>query len=137
MSNRSLDPSKGRREVKISARGVKTILFGTSEIDLAAVEQLVDPGQLNAIGQALYYARQRYMDGRRTLPEILDAVMADVDRDGLDALDRRSVGDLVRFRPPDEYVLRNILEKLHLQNRIQAVVYAVRQGLVGHPSQTQ
>jgi two-component system nitrate/nitrite response regulator NarL len=26
--------------------------------------------------------------------------------------------------------VRNILEKLHLQNRIQAAVYAVRQGLV-------
>jgi DNA-binding NarL/FixJ family response regulator len=26
--------------------------------------------------------------------------------------------------------LRNILDKLHLQNRIQAAVYAVRQGLV-------
>jgi DNA-binding NarL/FixJ family response regulator len=29
--------------------------------------------------------------------------------------------------------LRNILEKLHLQNRIQAAVYAVRQGLVNEP----
>jgi DNA-binding NarL/FixJ family response regulator len=29
--------------------------------------------------------------------------------------------------------LRNILEKLHLQNRIQAAVYAVRQGLVNGP----
>ena len=29
--------------------------------------------------------------------------------------------------------LRNILEKLHLQNRIQAAVYAVRQGLVSDP----
>jgi DNA-binding NarL/FixJ family response regulator len=29
--------------------------------------------------------------------------------------------------------LRNILEKLHLQNRIQAAVYAVRQGLVDEP----
>ncbi|MBI1879707.1 MAG: response regulator transcription factor [Chloroflexi bacterium] len=28
--------------------------------------------------------------------------------------------------------LRNILEKLHVQNRIQAAVYAVRQGLVDH-----
>ncbi len=33
--------------------------------------------------------------------------------------------------------LRNILEKLHLQNRIQAAVYAVRQGLVGDSSQKQ
>jgi DNA-binding NarL/FixJ family response regulator len=31
--------------------------------------------------------------------------------------------------------LRNILEKLHLQNRIQAAVYAVRQGLVEEPSE--
>lgn len=30
--------------------------------------------------------------------------------------------------------LRNILEKLHLQNRIQAAVYAVRQGLAREPS---
>jgi two-component system nitrate/nitrite response regulator NarL len=33
--------------------------------------------------------------------------------------------------------LRNILEKLHLQNRIQAAVYAVRQGLVGQSQQAQ
>jgi len=106
---KSLDPSKGRREVKISTRGVKTILFGTSEINLAAVEGLVDPSQLNAIGQALYYARQRYMDGGRTVPEILDAVMADVDLSGLDVLDRRSVGDLARFR---RYELAAALNRL-------------------------
>ncbi len=33
--------------------------------------------------------------------------------------------------------LRNILEKLHLQNRIQAAVYAVRQGLVNNPVQSE
>jgi DNA-binding NarL/FixJ family response regulator len=33
--------------------------------------------------------------------------------------------------------LRNILEKLHLQNRIQAAVYAVREGLVGDSSPAQ
>ena len=33
--------------------------------------------------------------------------------------------------------LRNILEKLHVQNRIQAAVYAVREGLLGDSSQTQ
>jgi predicted ABC-class ATPase len=105
----SLDPSKGRRQVKISTRGVRTILFGTNEIDLSAVEGLVDPSQLNAIGQALYYARQRYMDGGRTLPEILDAVMADIDRGGLDVLDRRSVGDLAHFR---RYELAAALNRL-------------------------
>ena len=33
--------------------------------------------------------------------------------------------------------LRNILEKLHVQNRIQAAVYAVREGLVGDASPAQ
>ena len=33
--------------------------------------------------------------------------------------------------------LRNIMEKLHLQNRIQLAVYAVRQGLVSNSSDTQ
>jgi hypothetical protein len=96
---------------------VKTILFGKNEIDLSAVAQLVDPSQLNAIGQALYYARQHYMagggkhymDGARTLPEILDAVMADLDREGLDVLDRRLVGDLARFR---RYELAAALNRL-------------------------
>jgi DNA-binding NarL/FixJ family response regulator len=33
--------------------------------------------------------------------------------------------------------LRNILERLHLQNRLQAAVYAVREGLVDESSQRQ
>ena len=115
----SLDPSKGRREVKIAARGVKTILFGATEIDLSAVEQLVDPGQLNAIGQALYYARQRYMDSSRTLPEILDAVMGEIERAGLDVLDRRLVGDLVRFRRYELAAALNRLRTLRVKQQLQ------------------
>ena len=75
-------------------------------------DSLVGPGevsQLNAIGQALYFARQHYMDGRRALPEILDAVMTDIDRGGLDVLDRRAVGDLARFR---RYELAAALNRL-------------------------
>ncbi len=32
-----------------------------------------------------------------------------------------------------KYHLRNILDKLHLQNRAQVIAYAVRHGLVGDP----
>ena len=94
----SLDPSKGKREVKITARGVKTILFGRHEIDLSAVEQLVDSSQLNAIGQALYYARQQYMDGQRTVRDILLAVERDIRERGLDVIDTRPMGDYAYFR---------------------------------------
>ena len=94
----SLDPSKGRRDVKISGRGLKTILFGRHTIDLSRVEGLVHPSQVNAIGQALYYARSKYMDGQRTLAEILSLVLADIERDGLDVIDRRAMGDYAAFR---------------------------------------
>ncbi len=94
----SLDASKGRREVKISGRGLKTILFGRHTIDLSSVEGLVHPSQVNAIGQALYYARTKYMDGTRTLPEILKLVMRDLVDQGIDIIDRRRMGDYALFR---------------------------------------
>ncbi|HEC83398.1 MAG TPA: ATPase, partial [Firmicutes bacterium] len=94
----SLDASKGRKDVKIAGRGLKTIIFGRHTIDLSCVEGLVHPSQVNAIGQAIYYARTRYMDGKRTLPEILDLVMEDIDRYGLDVIDPRHIGEYARFR---------------------------------------
>jgi predicted ABC-class ATPase len=94
----SLDPSKGRRDVKISGRGLETILFGRHTIDLSRVEGIVHPSQVNAIGQALYHARSKYMDGRLTIAEVLDMVMADIEREGLDTIDRRAMGDYAAFR---------------------------------------
>jgi predicted ABC-class ATPase len=94
----SFDASKGKRDVKISGRGTRTILFGRHAIDLGRVEGLVDPGQVAAIGQALHYAAGRYMDGNRALPEILRLVMKDIEEKGLDVIDRRRMGDYVLFR---------------------------------------
>ena len=47
-------------------------------------------------------------------------------------LTNREIGDSLSIAEDTVKIhLRNILEKLHLHNRIQAAVYAVRQGLVG------
>jgi len=53
---------------------------------------------LNAIGQALYYAREKYMDGRRSVREILDAVERDIAEKGLEVIDVRPMGDYAYFR---------------------------------------
>ncbi|RME60903.1 MAG: ATPase [Caldilineae bacterium] len=111
----SLDPSKGRREVNIKTRGLQTIQFGTDTIDLSAVEQLVAWPQTRAIGEALYYARQRYMDGRRTVAEILDRVMADLEREGLDVLDPRRMGDFALFRRYELAAALNRLRTLRVE----------------------
>jgi len=93
----SFDPRKGKKSVKISAKGLKTIQFGVHSIDLSAVEQLIDSSQTRAIGRAVHYAA-RYMDGSRPLREVIEMVLADIDEGGLDVLDSVPVGDHASFR---------------------------------------
>ncbi|HEY9611010.1 ABC-ATPase domain-containing protein [Allocoleopsis sp.] len=94
----SIDPSRGQRDVKLKVRDVDEVVFGTEEIDLTAVEQIVERGQLRAIAFAIVYAKEQYINGHRTLPEILDRVMADIESQGLDILSNLPEGDLVLFR---------------------------------------
>ncbi|MBD1887549.1 ABC-ATPase domain-containing protein [Microcoleus vaginatus] len=94
----SLDPSRGRRDVRVKVRDVDELAFGTEEIDLGAVEQIVDSGQVRAIAAAMVYAKQQYMDGKRTLSEIIDLVMADIDAQGMDILSPFPEGDFAMFR---------------------------------------
>ena len=94
----SLDPSLGRRDVRVKVRDVDELAFGTQEIDLGAIEQIVDSGQLRAIAAAMVYAKQQYMDGKRTLSEIIDLVMADMDAQGMNILSPFPEGDFAMFR---------------------------------------
>jgi predicted ABC-class ATPase len=93
-----IDPSRGRREVKLKVRDVDEVAFGTEDIDLAAVEQIVDSAQLRAIAQAIVYAKAKYINGKLTIPEILDRVITDIAREGLDAIAEFPQGDLALFR---------------------------------------
>ncbi len=95
----SFDPHRGaKRRVKIAAKSRNLIGFGEHWIDLSAVEQLVDISQTRAVGDIIHYALRRYIDGRRTLGEILDLVEADLDREGLDIVSAYRKGNLARPR---------------------------------------
>lgn len=94
----SIDPSRGRKAVRLKVRDVDEVAFGSEDIDLSAVEQIVEQGQLRAIAAAIVYAKGRYLQGRCTLAEILQQVMADIEAGGLDILSEFPQGDLVRFR---------------------------------------
>ena len=95
---KSIDPSRGRREVDIKTRDLRLVQFGEETIDLASIEQLVDFSQTRALGDALFYAREHYMNGKATIREILDAVMSDIQKKGLDVLSKRPVSDYASFR---------------------------------------
>ena len=94
----SLDPSRGRRDVRLKVRDVDEVVFGNEDVDLGAVGQLVSTDQLRAIAAAMVYAKQQYMDGYRTLAEILDAVMGDIQSRGLEILVPFPQSDLAMFR---------------------------------------
>jgi predicted ABC-class ATPase len=111
----SLNPRKGKREVNIKARSLRAVLFGTEEIDMSAVAQLVDEGQVRAIGQALNLARERFMGPGRDITGVIAAVMDEIERKGLDALDRRQLGDYVAFRPYELAAALNRLRTLKVK----------------------
>ena len=116
----SFDPSRGRREVKISAKGLQSIAFGTQTIDLGAVEQLVDASQTRAIGDAIYYAT-RYMNGGKTLRQIVDAVLQDIMAKGVDVLSPRPVGDYAAFRGLELGAAVNRLRTLEVRKKGQII----------------
>jgi len=113
------DPSRGRKEVKIDARGRDQIVYGGDAVDLRSVEQLVDPSQTRAIGGAMHRAAERFMDGRATLAEVLDRLEELLDAEGLDVLDPfhrpgRHPGNLARPRRFEIAAAINRLRTLRL-----------------------
>ncbi len=100
---RGFDARRGRREIKLSSRDREEIVYGTTAIDLRGVDQLFDPSQTRAIAGALHVLATRLVDGRRTIPELLDALDELLDTEGLDVLDpfhrnERHPGALARPR---------------------------------------
>jgi predicted ABC-class ATPase len=93
----SLDPSKGRRAVKIAQRGIDTIQFGLSDIDLSAVSQIVDTAQTRAIGDALVVAKTM-MGAGKTVQEIADVIEERMAREGLAGLYSIPSGGYAAFR---------------------------------------
>lgn len=94
----SINPRRGKKEVKLTARGVDKITFGNEDIELASVEQIVDVGQLKAIALAIVYAKANYMNQSLTMAEIVDQVTQDISQSGLDIITNFPQGDLALFR---------------------------------------
>jgi predicted ABC-class ATPase len=92
------DPSRGKRDVKIDAKGLRTILYGTTSIDLSYLEQLVDRSQTRAIGLMIHYYAERYLERAPSLKEGVELMMQAVREKGLDCLLPYTVGNLAMPR---------------------------------------
>lgn len=106
-----IDPFRGGRE-RAAARGLGTVLFGRYAVDLTQVEQLVDESQTRAVAALVAYAlRQGFIDDQATVSEIIDRVLADVARGGLEA----ALG-----LPGQDYALPRRYELAAMLNRLRS-----------------
>jgi predicted ABC-class ATPase len=94
----SIDPSRGRRGVDIKAHSEARVMFGGAEVDLSAVEQLVEPAQARGIASALAHVRDDVIDGRRSVAGVTAAVLHIFGERGLDAFQQYPTGELATFR---------------------------------------
>jgi len=94
----SFDASRGHKDVKIDVKGMRTILFGTTAIDLSSLEQLVDASQTRTIGLMVHYYSENYMEKTQHLREGLTKVMDDFRERGFDIFLPHKVGNLAMPR---------------------------------------
>lgn len=116
----SVDPSRGKRDVRIRVRDLRRVEFGEESLDLTALAQLVARGQTRSVSRALYLARERFMGSGRTVRQVVDDVMSAIDEEGLDCLEPWPSGDLAGFRRHELAAALNRLRSLRVRRDARA-----------------
>lgn len=100
-------------KIKIDAKGVHNLLLGKQPLDLNGLEQLVDVSQTRAIGNYLYYCSKKYLDGKKTINEVIELAWQDIAKDGLDIISP------FYGKHPGDYALPRKLEILAAISRLR------------------
>lgn len=108
----------GGERPRTKSIGLDTIVLDKQDIDIADVEQVVDPGQTEAIAWALRGLVEQLADARTPIPDLLDRLERTLNSEGLDALcafgARPHPAFLVRPRRIDVGAALNRLRSLRL-----------------------
>jgi hypothetical protein len=89
----------------------RVIEFGEEEIDVASLAQLEDPAQARWIGDVLLHCARGLVDGRRSVPAVLD----EIERATFAGLASPTCGDRARARRHEIAAALNRLRSLRLQ----------------------
>lgn len=85
----STTPGSGRRDsdrpdrLKTKVHGKDGFSIGRQEVDLRYIEQIVDTEQTASLSLLLKYAAEHLIDGKRTLPEIAEYLIRELNQKGL------------------------------------------------------
>ncbi len=108
-------------KIKIEAKEIDRILYGSEVIDLRGVEQIVDISQTRAIGMIIYLLSRRLMDDKTSLKEILIKFEELIDQEGLDILDPFFKKD----HHPGSFARVRIMEIASAINRLRSAKFKI------------
>lgn len=91
--------SRSLRPGKIRARDDRAVQYGDQEIVLTAVEQVLDSTHAYTLGQALRFMHDELIRDRRPIHQVLDALEAILDDEGVEVLSPRDYPDGLLVRP--------------------------------------
>ena len=108
----------GPKGVKVKTIGLDTIVLNREEINLRAVEQIVDNEQLNAISTIMKWAEINLMDKNLTFEKMVDEILLEIDRKGLVSLEKIKGGSGSLALPRKQEIMSayNRYRKLKMQN---------------------
>jgi predicted ABC-class ATPase len=109
--------AQGLQPEKIRVRDGRAIGYGGGEIDLTSVEQVLDRAHAYTLAHALAFLCHELVDGRRGLSQLLDALDAILDDEGVESLSPYAYpdGGLVRPRRHEIAATLNRLRTLSIK----------------------
>ena len=107
---------EGPKGIKIKTIGIDIISINREDINLRAVEQVVDNEQLNAIGLMMKWAEKNLMGKELTLKDMSSKIIEQVYRDGLISIDniKGGSGSLAMPRKQEIMAAYNRYRKLRI-----------------------
>ncbi len=104
----------GSDRIKMKTMGMDGISIDRENIDLRYLEQLCDSEQLAMLAQLVKYAELRVLDGKKTLAQVVDVLMEQVEREGFAAIlgKNQVTSGLAMPRPQEIFACFNRYRKL-------------------------
>jgi predicted ABC-class ATPase len=78
----------GEKGIKTKAIGLDTLSINREDIDLRAVEQIVDNEQVNAIGSIMKWAEASIMNKGLNFQDMVDNIIGEIEKNGLISMEK-------------------------------------------------
>lgn len=103
---------RGADRLKTKSFGTDMISIEHEEINLRLMEQLIDDEQTNALAAILVYLEKQGIDGKKTVVELAETVLSEIEKQGLSVLGQNQ--DIAMVRKYEICGMLNRYRKLEL-----------------------